>query len=248
MKKLISLIFNLFEPNKELKTSNEAEVTTSIIEKKDLREAICPYCKKGLKKIPSRKTKCTNCGESIFVRSSPERIKILCTEEQAKEIDKQWNDIYEVDEKPSKAGERWQDEAWGRLNKETLDHTKNGNWRQFREARLSMAYILDGDKKYKNALRFYFEVVFFDLNGVNDKFGSYDAIINERPLKMFDIAQSSEPLFIAEINNIVNELGLSLDQLKSVFFESCGWIEKFNTPIKLDEAWNIIEEKLQMKD
>lgn len=52
------------------------------------REVICPYCKTLLNKIPIRKTKCSHCKNSIFVRKlNDSKIKTLVTEEQAQEID-----------------------------------------------------------------------------------------------------------------------------------------------------------------
>lgn len=54
----------------------------------------CPYCDFILKKFPERKTKCTNCQNTIFVKISPlKNNKIIVTEKEAKEIDKEWDEI-----------------------------------------------------------------------------------------------------------------------------------------------------------
>lgn len=51
-------------------------------------EPMCPYCKATLEKFPIRKTKCSNCKKSIFVRRlNDSKFKTLITEEQAQEID-----------------------------------------------------------------------------------------------------------------------------------------------------------------
>jgi hypothetical protein len=64
--------------------NNNLEITKEQIE----NEAICPYCKTGLKKFPLRKTKCPHCENFIFIRKlADSKSKTLITEEQAQEID-----------------------------------------------------------------------------------------------------------------------------------------------------------------
>jgi hypothetical protein len=54
-------------------------------------DAICPYCSSALEKKPSRKKKCPDCGNFIYVRTRPiDRERVLVTEEQTAEIDRQW--------------------------------------------------------------------------------------------------------------------------------------------------------------
>lgn len=49
---------------------------------------ICPYCNISLIKFPSRKTKCPNCKNFIFIRRlNDSKFKTLITEKQAQEID-----------------------------------------------------------------------------------------------------------------------------------------------------------------
>jgi len=56
----------------------------------------CPHCLKKLNTIPVRKKKCPFCGEYIFVKTRPlDEKKVLVTEEQKKEIDKQWR-VYHI--------------------------------------------------------------------------------------------------------------------------------------------------------
>ena len=54
---------------------------------KDKRDSKCPYCNDILDKIPSAKKKCLNCGNYIFVRTLPNRDRVLCTEEEKNKID-----------------------------------------------------------------------------------------------------------------------------------------------------------------
>jgi uncharacterized Zn finger protein (UPF0148 family) len=51
----------------------------------------CPYCGSSLAERPKRKKKCPHCGNYIYVRTRPaDRKKVLVTEEQAQEIEQQW--------------------------------------------------------------------------------------------------------------------------------------------------------------
>ena len=57
-------------------------------------ESICPYCKYTLEKKPTRKKKCSNCNNFIFVRTLPStRQKVLVTENEAKKIDLEWDKV-----------------------------------------------------------------------------------------------------------------------------------------------------------
>jgi tetratricopeptide (TPR) repeat protein len=53
--------------------------------------AMCPYCLGGLPRAPKRKSKCPNCGKSIFVKNRPGSSEVvLVTEDDAKKIDEEW--------------------------------------------------------------------------------------------------------------------------------------------------------------
>jgi uncharacterized Zn finger protein (UPF0148 family) len=59
-------------------------------------QSICPYCGVTLEKRPQRKKKCPSCGNFIYVKTLPTtREKVLVTESQAEEIEKQWAAMYE---------------------------------------------------------------------------------------------------------------------------------------------------------
>ena len=45
--------------------------------------ACCPYCWVIFDKPPTRKKKCTACGNYIYVRTSDDQVKMYCTDEQA---------------------------------------------------------------------------------------------------------------------------------------------------------------------
>ena len=54
-------------------------------------DAVCPYCNTELIKKPGRKKKCPQCGNFIYVRTSPKtNEKILVTDSQRDIIEEQW--------------------------------------------------------------------------------------------------------------------------------------------------------------
>ena len=57
----------------------------------DLRTPECPYCQNALKKIPGAKTKCSQCGQFMYVRTRPEdSARVVVTEAEAHRIYEAW--------------------------------------------------------------------------------------------------------------------------------------------------------------
>jgi len=57
----------------------------------DLRKPECPYCLNALKKIPGAKTKCSQCGQFMYVRTRPEdNARVVVTEAEAHRIEERW--------------------------------------------------------------------------------------------------------------------------------------------------------------
>lgn len=56
---------------------------------------ICPHCGGKFKKPPQRKTRCSHCGEHVFVKGRPsDRVRRLVTEAQAFDIECEWTQYY----------------------------------------------------------------------------------------------------------------------------------------------------------
>lgn len=67
------------------------ESDTLSLKTTDLRKPECPYCKKALKKIPGAKTKCSRCGQFMYVRTRPEdRARVVVTEAEAHRMEEDW--------------------------------------------------------------------------------------------------------------------------------------------------------------
>ena len=58
-------------------------------------EISCPYCKVNLDPFSERKKKCSNCWNMIIIKKLPiTEEKVLTTEKEAIQIDKEWGEIY----------------------------------------------------------------------------------------------------------------------------------------------------------
>ncbi len=251
-------ILNIFrsKPN----TDNQQRKT------KDERKAECPNCHKALSKIPGAKTKCPHCGEFMLVRTRPkDNARVVVTKAEADKIDEEWtivagtHDIFVAEkEKFSKEKEILRkrfggkepsdnDVRWGLLNKQLIEHAKNGDWGLYRNARFQMAEILRGKMKLKDALRTYLEVCYLDLNGVRNVDGMNDPEI----LKEFPPFDPKESAFLAPgvidlIKRIVLKLNLSKEEIEQIFVEHNSRSEKsLRLPLSVGGAWILLDKEIQ---
>jgi hypothetical protein len=67
---------------------------------KDLRQSLCPYCERGLEKVPGAKTRCAKCGKFMYVRTTPKNERVLVTKDGAENIDQQWAELNETEAQP----------------------------------------------------------------------------------------------------------------------------------------------------
>ena len=250
-------IFDIFrsKPN----TKNQQPET------KDERKAECPYCKQVLSKIPGAKTKCPHCGEFMFVRTRPkDNVRVVVTKNEADKIDEDWtivagtHDIF-VAEKEAIAKEKEilrkrfggkepsdNDVKWGLLNKQLIEHAKNGDWGLYRNSRFQMAEILRSEMKFKDALKTYLEVCYLDLNGVNNTGGMSDPEL----LKEFPPFNPKDFAFLAPgvidlIKRIVLKLNLNKDEVKQIFIKHNSQSEKsLRLPVSTEEAWLSLDKEL----
>lgn len=234
-------------------------------EQKDERKAECPNCHKVLSKIPGAKTKCPHCDEFMFVRTRPkDNARVVVTKAEADKIDEEWSivagtyDIF-VAEKEEFAKEKEilrkrfggkepsdNDVRWGLLNKQLIEHAKNGDWGLYRNARFQMAEILRGEMKLKDALRTYLEVCYLDLSGPNNTGGMNDPEL----LKEFPPFNPKDFSFLAPgvidlIKRIVLKLKLNKDEIKQIFVEHNSRIEKsLRLPISAEKLWQSLEKEI----
>ena len=146
-------------------------------------EPVCPYCSNKLERMPGRKKKCPTCGNFIYVRTRPlDRKRVLVTEKQADEVERQWQAEQENNELKQEylyVKEEFNEqlmEKFGRepsdsdvflclYNKQSLEYARKSEWGLYRNTRHRMAKLLLRENKQKQALGMFIEVSYLDANG-----------------------------------------------------------------------------------
>jgi hypothetical protein len=230
----------------------------------DARVAECPYCKGALKKIPGAKTKCPRCGEFMYVRtSSTDNARKVVTKEQADKIAEDWAivsgthdqfvaDKEQVRQERSRLRSRFgkepseRDVQWGILNQNLLKHAHNGDWGLYRNERFSMGELLRKEQRLQQALCFYLEVCYLDLNGPNNTGGTTDPeILAEFPPFSPQEFAMLAPGVVDRIGVIIRRLSLDAAAVKTKYFDYCSRATKgLRLPRTPEECWPLIEQEL----
>lgn len=222
-------------------------------------EAICPYCGVELEKKPSRKIKCPDCGNFIFVRTSPlDMSKILITEDEIEKIEEQWaiyNNTHEefLEQKKRFENERdilgikfgrtpsENDVKWSLLNNELLLNAQNGNWGFYRNTKFAMAKILAKEERHKDALLMYLEVYYLDLNGPNNTGG----------LKYYKMSPFSTDLAVLApgvvklVIKLIKLLNLDELEVKKLFYRISNRLgDSLKLPVVPKKAWTDLSNEI----
>ncbi len=233
-------------------------------EQKDERKPECPYCHAALAKIPGRKTKCPNCGEFMYVRTTPKgNVRTVVTKKEADKIDEDWSIVGGTHDQYSENKEKFaqekevlrkrfggkepsdRDVAWSLFNKQLVEHMRNGDWGLYRNTRFGMAELLSRDLRFKQSLETYFEVCYLDLNGANNIGGIEDPeLLKEFP--PFDLRDAFlAPGLMDIIKRIVKRLKMSSDELRALFVEHNTRLYKsLKLPLSPEQSWSSIEKAL----
>jgi len=224
-----------------------------------ITESVCPYCGVVLDKKPSRKKKCPDCENYIFVRTSPiDRSKILIKEDEIDIIEEQWSIVNGVHDEYIKEKEKVENERqnletkfgkppsendvnWALLNNDLLKNVRNGDWGLYRNNKHSMAEILRKENKLQEALEIYLEVCYLDLNGPNNIGGMKDYAFE--PFSLEDALLAPGILKRAKV--ITNKLSLNPEEIKEVFTKIAYKIEKkMKLPLSPKLAWKKLENEM----
>lgn len=214
--------------------------------------------------MPSQKKKCQNCGNFIFVRTSPiDEKKILLKENQIEQIEEQWaikngvhneylteislkNELFK--NKKETISENFghtpsdSDVNWGLLNDERLKHAQDGNWGLYRNTTLRMGDFVKKEKRYTHALNFYFETCYLDINGPNNN------AINLNIERFTPDLHSLAPGVINLIIKMKNNLNISNDELESMFLAHTKIIQQsLKLPISPQTAWDKLKSEANFK-
>lgn len=226
-------------------------------------DAICPYCDTSLRKKPSRKTKCPDCNQYIYVRTRPQdRVKILIREDQIEAIEEAWaiangtHDEYLAEKQRyenarSELREKFGNEPsgddvrWRLLNEDCTRYASRGDWGLYRNSRLSMAQLLDKEGKRKQAIQFYLRVCYLDLNGPCNTGGVNDpALIKEYP--PFSPAEGDLAAGVLQLAKAaIDKVGLGEEQVASIFSDTARREHVgLKLPIEPNTAWLRLKQEL----
>ena len=226
-------------------------------------EPICPYCEARFESKPTRKRKCPQCGKPVFVKTRPcDRQKVLLREDEvslletqweeereAKEIERRWGPDFE---KERKVLERrfgrpppFSDVKWSLLNRELMDHAREGNWGFYRNTRMEMAKLLRKQRKDQEALQVFLEVCYLDLNGPQNLCGARGGFLG-RKLPPFNPRDAlPEPPLAFEVKELAENLSLSTPEIEEAFFRVAFENQRrLRLPVRPEAAWKKIRAPL----
>jgi len=217
----------------------------------------CPYCKHKLEKIPARKKKCLFCSNFIYSRKRPvDQKKVLLTQEDAKEVEKQWQIAngtreYHIEEEKNYESMRDvlrkrfgkepsdHDIKWGLFNNNLIEHASTKQWGLYRNDKFAMGELLRKEKKFKQALTFFLQVVYLDINGAENTHP--DLVMQEFDPKNGFIALG----IIEKIDTIMRKLKISTKELEDLFVKTNDQTKpKKKMPISPKQAWKKIIKEL----
>ncbi|MBI3325182.1 MAG: hypothetical protein HYZ81_00555, partial [Nitrospinae bacterium] len=198
-------------------------------------DAICPTCHQPLAKKPGRKTQCPHRDAFMYVRTPPlDRQKVLVTEAQIQQIEEQWAIVdgrhgqYLGERQAYEAMRAQLAKSFGReppendvkfalLNQQLIEHSLQGNWGLYRNARWQMAEILRKEGRAKGTLAIYLEILYLDLNGPRNTSGVIDpSFLREFP--PFDRRQAMvAPGILHEVSRLLEQLRLGPEEVFAIF-------------------------------
>lgn len=142
------------------------------------------------------------------------------------------------------------DIKWGLLNKELIDHSKDGAWGRYRNTRLSMAQILEKEQRHLDAMDTYLEVCYLDLSNPDpmDEFQDDPEFMKLMLDDFGPVNIDADDLATGvtyPLGELVRNSGLSRDAIESRFIANCGKIQlPLKRRISPEEAWPIIADSV----
>ncbi|MGZ4904687.1 MAG: hypothetical protein ACXV6K_08345 [Halobacteriota archaeon] len=125
---------------------------------------------------------------------------------------------------------------------------EEGNFARFRDARLSMAVLLEeeveqDEELLRKTLATHLEVCYIDLNGPQNSTTRDRERSNAPP---FDPSQGALAPSIVRITNVyIKRLGLTRAETKALFYKhNSKHLSRLNLPQSLEAGWNTLESDL----
>ncbi|MDD3978178.1 MAG: hypothetical protein PHI15_08520 [Methanomicrobium sp.] len=244
---------------------------------------ICPYCNTPLDKMPKRKRNCPSCKNEIYVRTRPlDEKKILIREEQIDELERQWaikngtldqynRNLEEKAKEKEKVKTRFEnkkaqltnqfgyepkenDIKWALFNEDRIYFAGDGKYGLYRNTTMYMANQLNKEKRFSDALNFYLEVCYWDINEPTNEgyFYTDPKIIAQHRI---DFGNELEPMnpkippaIIEYIKKIQKTETINIDDLKARFIQITKRItahSNMKPPITPEKAWLLFENEYE---
>jgi len=228
-------------------------------------EAVCPHCNHPLEKRPGKKKQCPHCGQFMYVRTRPsDEQQVLVTESQADQIAEQWSIVNGrhdaflaekrrfADEKAKLAKQFGHepsdnDVLWSQLNQDLIEYARQRNWGLFRNAKLDMAEILRKELKHVDALGFYLEVCYLDLNGPNNNGGITDReLLRLSPAwNPKDSTANLAPGVLDRASRIIQKAEIEVAKVEEIYGKCASSLHRaLHLPLTPASTWPLIKSAL----
>ncbi|GEM_PF-1225364 len=227
---------------------------------------VCPYCNKKLETVPSKKKKCKDCGQFIYVRTRPQdRKKVLVTEKEKDLIEEQWqqhfqeNEDKEILQTPEFENAKKElskqfgkeasigDAKWRVYNQRILEFASKKQWGLYRNNKLDMSKLLIREGHHKQALITLYEICYLDLNGCNNVGGGIsEKDMSELSIHEFDPKMAFlAPGILSMIDDEIEALKIDKAEAKKLFIENNDKTKpKKNMPLSSEDAWSKLNEQM----
>lgn len=241
--------------------SNKVQWNLFLENQTNYDEAQCPDCSHQFEKQVTRKRKCPSCGQTLVVRTHfSSKNKLLFLESDIEKYEKEARKYYDqnalkrlignvglTDEFVKQMNDNPKnfssfDIAWGLFNQQGLKHAQDMNWGLYTNIRSSMGQLLMRENRKKEALHFLLEVCYFDINGANNN-GGIPIDLQRYPAFRPNNGYLA-PGIISMIEDIIEELNLSIDEVKELYIKHNTKIRNSLIPLSPEESWLKLETEL----
>ncbi len=226
--------------------------------------SLCPYCGSDFKRAVKAKSKCKNCGNFAYKRTTIGGEEVIVTEKEMQKLDLERQEQYEemyarqeidkiiekyfraelyskktiINELTSRFGRPPEigDIAWYILNNEILVTLTEKRYGHYRNVKLDMFDVLYSEKRYTQALDVLMEIIYLD----NSNFHLFG---NRFAESRADIL----PFSVNLLMKLANKLNLSQMEIYDKYLNKCIEVRR-QLQVDLDPKNSLIELKEKIKE
>lgn len=222
----------------------------------------CPYCGFQFEKQITRKQKCTNCAETVYVRTDPvSKSKMIIEADSIEKTDQFIQDFYKLKtelEFIHKIGvdgqdietfimhypsSRSYDVAWKTLNQKADNYAADWKLGLFCSTRFNMAKLSYQEGRKESALVFALGVFYLDINGVTNF--AQELLTHGSPFRK-DLS-FAPPGIVQFIKELIEELEIDDQTLYDLFTTNYEIGFDPLTPFSIDESFQKLIDELNKK-